>query len=128
MAIAGKGGALKIGVNQVAEVEGWKLDLQGDTIDTTSQDSAGWKTFIQGLKEWSGSADTSWAVATDANGQKAIQDALLNGTTVSVEFNVNGVNKYTGNTLVKKINIDSTVKDKIKLSVDLQGTGALTYA
>ncbi len=128
MALAGKGATIKVGTAVITEMENWKLDIGGNTLETTNFGSAGWKQFIQGLKEWSGSCEGNWNVAGDTSGQKALQDALLNGTTVSVEFNLNGTNKYTGTAYVTKISTDAPVGDKIKVSIDLQGTGALTYA
>ncbi|MCL5045570.1 MAG: phage tail protein [Actinobacteria bacterium] len=129
MAIAGKGGAVYIGANKVAEIGNWSLDLEGETLETTSFDSAGWKEFIAGLKGWSGSAEGNWKVDADATGQKALQDALLNGTTVSLELRVNATpNKYSGSALVTKVGVEAGVDDKVSVSFDFQGTGALTYA
>jgi len=128
MAIAGKGGSFKVGAVVVSELSNWKLDINEDTLDTTNFGSAGWKEFIAGLKEWSGSVEGTWNVATDATGQKALQDALLGGTTVSVELNLDGTHKYTGTAFVKKIGVGVPVGDKVTFSAELTGTGALTYA
>ncbi|MBZ4662769.1 MAG: hypothetical protein JG776_451 [Caloramator sp.] len=128
MAITGKSGLVKIGTNTVTEIQNWKLDLEADLKETTNFSSNGWKTQIAGIKSWSASAEGTWNVSSDTNGQKALQDALLNGTTVSLELNVNGTNKYTGTAYIKKISIDEQVDDAVKFSVDLEGTGALSYA
>lgn len=128
MAITGKSGLVKIGTNTVTEIQNWKLDLEIDLKDVTNFASNGWKTQISGIKSWSASVEGTWNVSSDTNGQKALQDALLNGTTVSLELNVNGTNKYTGTAYVKKISVDEQVDDVVKFSVDLEGTGAVTYA
>lgn len=128
MAIAGKGGSVKIGANTVTEIGGWKLDLNIDTLEKTNFASSGWRELIAGLKSWNASIEGTWNVASDTNGQKALQDALLNGTTVSIELNLNGTNKYTGSAYVKKISVDEPVNNVVKFSADLEGTGALTYA
>lgn len=128
MAITGKGGNLKVGSTNVSQMSSWKLDIDIELKDATNFASNGWKEQIAGLKGWSGSSDGTWNVITDTTGQKALQDALLNGTTVSIEFNINGTNKYTGSAFVKKISVDEPVDDVVKFSVDLEGTGALTFA
>ena len=71
MAIAGKSGKLMAGANNIAEIKSWSLDLGLDTIDTTALGDD-WKSFVAGLKEWSASAEGSWNVAVDAQGQKAL--------------------------------------------------------
>ncbi len=130
MAIPGKGGKLKVGATPtvVAELEDWNLDINADLIDVTNLDSNGWKQFLQGLKEWAGKATANYMVHSDTNGQKALQDALLNGTTVQLEFNLNGTNKYTGTAYVKKVGVASQLKDKIKVDFEFTGSGALTFA
>jgi len=58
----------------VAEIANFSLDLGADDIDITSFDSEGWKEFLAGLKEWSGSFEGNF-VPGDTNGQKAILNA-----------------------------------------------------
>jgi predicted secreted protein len=128
VAIAGKGGNVKIGAAAIGEVNQWKLDIVNTEIDTTNFGSAGWKTYIAGLNEWSGSFDGNWIVETDTTGQVVIQNAILNGTIATLEFDVDGTHHYSGSALIKKFSVDANVKDQIKLVVDFQGTGALTYA
>jgi predicted secreted protein len=128
VAIAGKGGNVKIGAAMVGEVNQWKLDISNTEIDTTNFGSAGWKTYIAGLNEWSGSFDANWIVETDTTGQVVIQNAILAGTITTLEFDVDGTHHYSGSALIKKFSVDTSVKGQIKLTVDFQGTGALTYA
>jgi predicted secreted protein len=127
MAIAGKGGAVKVGAVKVAEVKNWKLDIEADMLETTSFDSNGWKTFVAGLKAWSGTFDLEWKVSTDTTGQKALQDALLGGTTVSLVLDVNGTNNYSGTAFMKKEGLETPVDGVVTGSFDYQGTAALTY-
>lgn len=129
MAIAGKGGSVYIGANKVAEVVSWSLDLEGETIETTNLDSNGWRQFIQGLKGWSGSIEANWNVQGDVNGQKALQDAWLNGATVTLELRVNGTpNKYSGTAYITGLSIEAPVDDKLSATFEFQGSGALAYA
>jgi len=88
MAVTGTGGAVKLGANKIAELSNWSLDLGADDIDITSFDSAGWKEYLAGLKEWSGSLEGNFK-PDDTNGQKAILQAWLAGTALDFSFKVN---------------------------------------
>ncbi len=123
MAVTGTGGAVKIGTNKVAEIANWSLDLGADDIDITSFDSEGWKEFLAGLKEWSGSIEGNF-VSTDTNGQKAILQAWLNGNALVFTFEVSSGVSFTGNAYVKP-SIEVPVDDKASFSCDFQGTGPL---
>jgi predicted secreted protein len=126
MALAGKGGAVKLGANKIAEISNWSLDLGADDIEITSFDSNGWKEYLAGLKEWSGSIEGNLKVGTtDTNGQKAILNAWLNGTKLSFTFEVSSGVSFQGEAFVKP-SIEVPVDDKASFSCDITGTGALT--
>jgi predicted secreted protein len=124
MAIAGKGGSVNIDAAKVAEIANWSLDLGADDIDITSFDSDGWKEFLAGLKEWSGSMEGNFK-PTDAAGQKAILAAWAAGTPITFTFKVDGTTSFSGSAFVKP-SIEVPVDDKATFSCDFQGTGALT--
>ena len=124
MALAGKGGSLNIGANKVAEIANWSLDLGADDIDVTSFDSNGWKEYLAGLKEWSGSIEGNFK-PNDTNGQKAILQAWLAGTPLTFTFEVSSGVTFQGSALVKQ-SIEVPVDDKASFSCDITGTGALT--
>ena len=124
MAIAGKGGSVYIGANKIAEIANWSLDLGADDIDITSFDSDGWKEYLAGLKEWSGSMEGNFK-ADDTNGQKAILAAWAAGTALGFVFNVSSTISFSGDAFVK-LAIEVPVEDKATFSCDLQGTGELT--
>jgi predicted secreted protein len=123
MALAGKSGAVKLGTNKIAEISNWSLDLGADDIEITSFDSNGWKEYLAGLKEWSGSIEGN--LKTDDNGQKAILNAWLNGTKLSFTFEVSSSVSFQGEAFVKP-SIEVPVDDKASFSCDITGTGALT--
>jgi predicted secreted protein len=128
MAIAGKSGGVFLGVNKVKELQSWSVDTGVDTIDTSSFDSAGWKTFIAGLKDWSGSCEASFNFSGDALGQKAIWDAYLAGTLLAVKFDFDGTGpNLTGSVLITSVGFSAPVDDKITAKFDYQGSGALAY-
>ena len=124
LAVTGTGGAVKLGTNKIAEISNWSLDLGADDIDITSFDSEGWKEYLAGLREWSGSIEGNFD-STDTTGQKAILNAWLNGTKLSFTFEVSSGVTFTGDAFVKP-SIEVPVDDKASFSCDIQGTGALT--
>jgi len=124
LALAGKGGAVKLSANKVAEISNWSLDLGADDIDITSFDSNGWKEYLAGLKEWSGSIEGNLKT-DDTNGQKAIFSAWLAGTPLTFTFEVSSGVTFQGEALVKP-SIEVPVDDKASFSCDITGTGALT--
>ena len=127
MAISGKGGNVKVGAVTVAEVKNWKLDIEADMLESSNFGTAGWKTFVAGLKSWGGSFELEWKVSTDTTGQKALQDALLGGTSVALTLDVNGTNNYSGTAFMKKEGLETPVDGIVTGSFDYQGTAALTY-
>ncbi len=126
MAIAGKGGKINIATNQIGDIASWSLDIGSDMLDTTVL-GVNWKTFIQGLKEWSASCDGFWKVDSDTNGQTAMQTAYLNGTTIAVRLYVNSTNYYSGDAYVTSFSVEDAVDDTVNVTFELQGTGTLGY-
>lgn len=124
MAIAGKGGSVNISSNKIAEIANWSLDLGADDIDITSFDSNGWKEYLAGLKEWSGSMEGNFK-ADDTNGQKALLAAWAAGNPVSFVLKLNDTVSFSGSAYVK-LSIEVPVDDKSTFSCDFQGTGELT--
>lgn len=127
MALAGKGGKVMINTNEVADIKTWSLDIGADNLDDTALGDS-WKTFIQGLKEWSATAEGNWVISTDTNGQKAIQDAYLAGNTVTLKLYVNSTNYYTGTALISSISVETGVEDLVTVSFEFQGSGAISYS
>lgn len=126
MALAGKGGKLSIGANKVSSIENWSIDLGMDPLEITALGDE-WKQFISGLKEWSASADGSFLIHTDTDGQTALQTAFLNGTEVSLKLHVNETNYYSGSAYISSLSVEDPVDDKVSVSFEFQGNGELSY-
>ena len=126
MAIAGKSGKLELGSSNVVDISSWSLELGTDTLEVTALGDD-WKKFIAGLKEWSASAEGFFSVHTDTAGQKALQDAFLNGTEVALKLKVNATNYYSGNAYISGLSVEDPVDDTVSISFEFQGTGALSY-
>ena len=129
MAVAGKNGKVVIGTEsdqKVVGIKNWSLELSLDTLETTALGDD-WKNYITGLKEWSASSEGDYEVPVDTEGQKALQDAFLNGTTVTVKLYVDGTNYYQGEAYINSLSIEDPVDDVVSISIEFTGTGALTF-
>ena len=94
MAVAGKNGKVIIGESgnqKVAAIKNWSLELSLETLETTALGDD-WKNYITGLKEWTASSEGDYEVPTDTQGQAALQEAYLAGTTVIVKLYVDNTN------------------------------------
>ena len=130
-AIAGKGGFVKINTNVIGEVQTWSCDIGTNVIGTTAMLKEGiqWKNFIAGVSEWTVSMELSWDIPTAGSNQAAINTASLQGTLLSaIELYANATNYYTGDGIITSANVNNDVQDKVSYMVEIQGTGALTYA
>ena len=129
MAVAGKNGKVVVGASaskKVVGIKNWSLELSLDTLETTALGDD-WKNYITGLKEWSASSEGDYEVPVDTEGQKALQDAFLNGTTVTVKLYVDGTNYYQGEAYINSLSIEDPDDDFLSISIDFTGTGALTF-
>lgn len=124
-ALSGIGGNFKVSTNTVAEIDKWSLDISAELLETQSFGDT-WKEKIAGLKEWSGSGEGRWDM-TDTTGQKALQDALLGGTTVAVRLYVDADTYYSGNAFIKQISPSAELAGTVDVQFQFEGTGALTY-
>ena len=129
MAVAGKNGTVVIGAEgsqKVVGIKNWSLELSLDTLETTALGDD-WKNYITGLKEWSASSEGDYEVPVDTEGQAALQDAFLNGTTVTLKLFVDGKNYYTGEAYINSLSIEDPVDDVVSISIECTGTGALSF-
>ena len=129
MAVAGKNGKVVIGASateKVVDIKNWSLELSLETLETTALGDD-WKNYITGLKEWTASSEGDYNVPTDTAGQKALQDAFLNGTIVKVKLYVDATNYYTGEAYISSLSIEDPVDDVVSISIEFTGTGALSF-
>ena len=122
MAVAGKNGKVVVGASaskKVVGIKNWSLELSLDTLETTALGDD-WKNYITGLKEWSASSEGDYEVPVDTEGQKALQDAFLNGTTVTVKLYVDGTNYYQGEAYINSLSIEDPVDDVVSISIEFE--------
>jgi len=111
------------GGNIDLNVRSWSIDLVADVHDTTDFSSSGDRTFIGGLRSWSGSFEnlldgTTTPLATGEVGSAAVSLVLTSSTGRT----------YTGDAICTGIHPSVSVDGINVVTVDFQGTGALALA
>ncbi|MCK9326799.1 MAG: phage tail protein [Bacteroidales bacterium] len=123
---AGKKGKVEVGANQVAEITGWNADISADLEETTPL-GKDWKEHTATLLGGEGSAEGNWAIDSDANGQAALQTALLGGTEVALKLYVDETHYYSGQAFISNMSVGVEAGGKVEVSFDFTFNGAVSY-
>ena len=117
--ITGGAGSVTFATGYVANCRSWTLTFHGDTYDITdfAAAAAGYKEFLPGLKEWSGSYtcmldDTTVTVAPS-------------GAAASATFSLDGTRTLSGNIIVEDVAYDLPSDGLGMVTVSFRGSGAL---
>jgi hypothetical protein len=117
-------GVIKVGSDDIAEVTGYSLEYNADTVeDTVMGDTA--RTYISTLKSFTASLDAFWD-ETDTNGQGALTVGSSITFSIYPEGDVTGDTYYTGSGIITGRTITSSVGEMITASFTVQGSGDLT--
>ena len=125
----GRYGAVKLDNVVVANLSNWKLSIKQSLIDVSHFGNEGWDEVVAGNCSFEGSFEGSYD-KSDTNGQMAIQKAIVSGQDLEIDFMMDKndeADKYTGKVKVETIDIDTSPKEIIKISVKFKGNGALTF-
>ena len=123
--IAGNAASFRLTAAIVLEMAEWSLDVERAIEDDTEFGDT-WEAGVPTLGKAGGSVKGRWGV--DGTQQLAMQNAMLNGTTVAARFYVNAANYYSATCYVTKIGPAAQVKGLVEVEYTLQATGAVTYA
>lgn len=105
------------------------ITRNGETVDTTTFGAA-YKTFINGFTDWEISI-SGFFDPTATTGPDAVLSGLLgaNGTfgmELGPAGNTNGYVKYSGEVILTKYELSSSVDGACEFSADFQGVAALS--
>jgi predicted secreted protein len=121
---AGSEGLVYIGLNQVAEVKSWSLEITSDTVDASIIGTS-WRKNQATIKSWSGSIEAFWD-ETDTQGQ----GGMAVGSTVTLnlypEGNTTGDKYFTGDAIITSKSISGAFDGIVEASFSFTGTGAVT--
>ena len=107
----------------VSELKAWSIEESMDSIESSTMSASGYKSFISGLKGWSGSCEVNWEPGDTA------QADLLIGETIDLELWPAGTStttKLAGSAVVTGVSRSAGAGDLVGSSISFQGSGALT--
>jgi len=119
------------------EIKDFTLQVAGGALDATSKDSAGWKEFLPGLREWGASGSGLYLLESSNVGQVSAWAALTQGNLLSVVFyegssaSITGGTtwqKYTGSVVITGFDIESPLDGAAGMKIAFKGTGPITKA
>lgn len=113
---------------KLAHCAGWDMDIKADSVDATDHDTIGWKDFLDGLREFSGTIDAMYF--TDDQTQLDLIDAMLSGSIdVLAEFrplDKVGETSYSGTIRLNGAKLAAKGSTAQAINLSYQGRGALT--
>lgn len=125
----GRHGQVKIANTVVASLSNWKLSIKQSLIDVSHFGNDGWDEVVAGNCSFEGSFEGSYD-KSDTQGQMKIQNAIVSGEDLEIDFIVDkndATDKYVGRVKIETIDIDTSPKEVVKISVKFKGNGALTF-
>ena len=108
-------------------VRTWSLDYVADTLDTTDFTSTGDRTFISGLRSWSGTCESLLDGTASPLGDASDLGSLDSVSDV-ITITASSGKTYSGTAFVTGIHPSVAVDGVNTVTVDFQGTGAITIA
>lgn len=103
------------------------LNINGETIDITSKNSAGWKQILAGLRSW-GVDGSGLHVYDDATtGFSDLFDLIDGKTEVSIKFTtaISGDEYLTGDAFLRTLSMETPNEEASTFSFSFEGNGAL---
>ena len=105
------------------------LEIKSDVIDTTDHGNAGWKTSMNGLLSFPGTAKLDY-VTGDAT-QQAIRSAIMNSTPLAATIlpvvdASSGIDSFTGNVTITSWKHSGPNSGAQEIDVTFEGNGQLT--
>ncbi|MFZ4797048.1 MAG: phage tail tube protein [Bacteroidia bacterium] len=114
---------------KVANAMSNDLDISMAVRDTTNKDTAGWKTGLGGMMNWSCSGEGLFAedAAYGFDDLFAVLTARVS-VTVMISSAITGDKKYSGSALLTNLKRTAGLEDNATFTVSFEGTGPLTEA
>lgn len=130
-AIQGKKAKLDYAGNTKTEsIRNWTVDIDVDMLDTTVQSTGTvqWRTFLDGLSGWTGTAEALFDAAS--TGLTDMRTNTLTPSTATVVFYLDktGGENFSGGAFIESASYSAAVDGLVEASFDFRGDGALSYA
>lgn len=123
-ACSGHEGAIYSSTKQIGGLNTFSLNVNNAVLDVTSFGNT-WKEHIDGVKDFSGSA--SGYLDYSDTVQKEIVDKILSSSesTLTIDFKVTKDLTLTGSVKISSLSTTVAVSDKVGISFNFVGNGAL---
>lgn len=123
-ACSGHEGAIYSSTKQIGGLNTFSLNINNAVLDVTSFGNS-WKEHIDGVKDFSGSA--SGYLDYSDTVQKEIVDKILSSSesTLTIDFKVTKDLTLTGSVKISSLSATIAVSDKVGISFNFVGNGAL---
>ena len=131
--LAGRGGSVVLPgtpLVPVAYLRTWSLQIDAANLDTSALGDF-WRNFVPGggFRTWQGSCTGFYVIDQDTNGQAVIQNAILTGITLTMQFQTaQGRGYYEGVTNITQQAIVDDAEQMITAAWTFVGTGSLQHA
>lgn len=117
-------GKITVGTNDVAYIDSFSLSMNVGSAEVSSLGNE-WKAFVATSKDWSGSASGTLDY-TDAAQKKFMDDFIATGSaSATAKFKVASDLTLSGSINMTSLSINASHGDKVSVSFNFQGTGAL---
>jgi len=108
---------------KVGGQRGATLNRTGETLESTTKDSEGWREYVGGFKEWS--LDCDGVVVVNDEAYDLLEDAFDNNEPIQVQIQLPSGKGYTGQTNITDFPVELPYDDLVTYSLSLQGSGKL---
>jgi len=115
---------LRAGGNVCGLAQTVELEMTADEIDVTTRSSAGWREWLQGLKQASATIDQLW-VATNT-GLATLRAAFMDGSEIEVEFEDEDGAGWSGCAIVTRMARPEPLDGAVGFNCTLRMTGAMS--
>jgi len=119
--------------NRLCELKEVTLSIERDTIDVSNHCSGGWKDNINGMAQWSASAEALYIF--DNTAQEDVWDALIDENPLWFRFVPRGSEgvvgthyKYEGQGIITSWELSGPNDDAAAISIEILGVGQLDRA
>jgi predicted secreted protein len=118
---------LYVNGNAVAHSTSHSLTLSESHRSTSSKDSAGWETILEGMRSWTMTGE-GFTALDGAYTTDDLTTLILNRTAVTLRFTTNttGDKYWTGSARLESLDISSPNEDNVTWSISFKGSGAIT--
>jgi len=117
--VAGRSGAVSFTGFQTS-VKSFSIDWKSDIEEITdfADGSAGYKTYLPTLKDWTATIEMNWDASNTA----------IPGSSATLTLTVDGTSAYTGSAILTGISVSEPVGGVVTCTGSFQGNGALTLS